>query len=246
MENASSRKREGVLASVIVGCFLSTTLSALSGFIAGFLAGCVYRMFHPNEYEPLLIWASQYGGWSALAHGIAGMIGGIFMSCFNRSGWTKPTFVVLYTLFGTFIGVSIGIAETIVPNVYLPKQFWEAPFAAGIFGLVVSLVSAVTNTRLMARMLSLSVTTKITLSFVLIALTLTLSLIATGLAPIMTRVDFVLSTAFRFLTILLIIALMALYIRYRSFRREVDEQRSSSSLFGIDGAKLTSHEKHRP
>ena len=246
LEKASSRKREGVLASVIVGGFLSTTLSALSGFIAGFLAGCVYRMFHPNEYEPLLIWASQYGGWSALAHGIAGMIGGILMSCFNQRSWTKPTFVVLYTLFGTFIGVSIGIAETIVPNVYLRKQFWEAPFAAGIFGLVVSLPFAVMNIRLMARMLSLAVTTKITMSFILIALTLTLSLFAIGLAPIMTRVDFVVGTALRFLAILLIIALLALYIRYRSFRREIDEQRSSSSLFGIDGAKLTSHEERQP
>lgn len=245
LENASSRKREGVLASIIVGGFLSTTLLALSGFIAGFLAGCVYRMFHPNEYEPLLIWASQYGGWSALAHGIAGMIGGILMSCFNQSGWTKQTFVVLYTLFGTFIGVSIGIAETIVPNVYLPKQFWEAPFAAGIFGLVVSLLFAVMNTRLMARMLLLAVTTKITLSYILIALTLTLSLVATGIAPIMTRVDFVVGTALRFLAIILIIVLAALCIRFRSFRREVDEQRGSSSLCGIAGGKVTSHEEHR-
>ena len=246
LENASSRKREGVLATMIVGGYLSTTVSAISGFIAGFLDGCVYRIFHPNEYEPLLIWASQYGGWSALAHAIAGMIGGIFMSCFNQRSWTKPTFVVLYTLFGTFIGVSIGVAETIVPNVYLRKQFWEAPFAAGIFGLVVSLASAVTNTRLMAHMRSLAVTTKITLSFVLIALTLTLSLVATGVAPIMIRVDFVVSTALRFLAIILIIALTALYIRYRSFRREVAKQRLSSSLCGVDGGKVTSHEEHRP
>lgn len=219
LENASSRKREGLLASIVVGGFLSTTISAFSGFIAGFSAGCVYRIVHPNDYEPLLIWASQYGGWSALAHGVAGMFGGIFLSTFNQRGWTKSSFVILYTLFGTCIGVSIGIAETIVPNVYLPKRFWEAPFTAGLSGLVVSLASAVTNTRLIAHMLSLGVTTKITLSFILIALTLTLSLFATGLAPIIAHVDFVVSTALRFLAIILIIAIIALYFRYRSFRR---------------------------
>lgn len=100
--------------------------------------------------------------------------------------------------------MSIGIAETIVPNVYLPKQFWEAPFAAGIFGFAI------------------------------------------GLAPIMTRVDFVVGTALRFLAIIRIIALMALYIRYRSIRREVDEQRDSSSLCGVDEGTVTSHEEHQP
>jgi len=66
---------------------------------------------------------------------------------------------------------------------------------------------------------NMAAATKIRLSFVLIALTLALALVATGLASVVFSVDFFVSTALRFLAIILIIARMALYIGYRRFRR---------------------------
>ena len=172
LDNAISPKREGTIASIVICTFLSATISAVGGFFAGFSAGCIYRIVHPNDDEPLLIWASQYGGWSALAHGVAGAFSGVLVYTFIHRRWTNLSFVVMYTLFGTCIGVSIGIAETIVPRVYLPERFWEAPFAAGLSGLIVSNFTAAKNIRLMMHMLSQAVATRITLSFILVGFTL--------------------------------------------------------------------------
>jgi hypothetical protein len=111
LDNTIPPKREGIIASLLVGAFLSATISAVGGFIAGFSAGCVYRIVHPNDYEPLLIWASQYGGWSALAHGVAGVLSSALIYTLVNQRWTNLSFVILYTLFGTCIGVTIGIVS---------------------------------------------------------------------------------------------------------------------------------------
>ena len=219
LETPSSARRDGILAFLLIGAFTSASISAVGGFIAGFLAGCVYRIMHKTDYEPFLLWGTQYGGWSALAHGIAGILGGALICTLGHRRWTNFSFVVLYTIYGTCIGVLIGIAETIVPSVYLSARFWEAPFAAGVFGLVVSLFTAVWSTRFVARMRLLAVETKTTLAYVLIGFTLMFALLVAAFAPIIARVDFVTSTVLRFLTIALIVALLVLYAGYRKFRR---------------------------
>lgn len=204
-----------ILESVVLCLYVTTSIAILAGFIAGFSAGCVYRSVQTADNSPALLWAVQYGGLSALAHGVAGIVGGMWITIGRRFRWATPIFAGSYPVFGLVVGTLIGMAQTIVPSHYLPEQFWEAPFASSLAGLVASILAARLILRCVAKVLQIQVATQIRLTYGLTGGILALLLALAMLVSLAPGVDFVLGTILRFVSIALILSLVALYVGYR-------------------------------
>lgn len=211
----SVNRRVTTLASAVLCVYLTTFIASLAGFGAGFSAGWVYRWFHRADDSPALFWAAQYGGLSALAHAVAGMLGGIFLAVWGRCRWAGSVWFGCYTAVGLGVGILIGMAQTVVPSHYLPEQFWEAPFAASLLGLAASALAARVILRCIRQLGRTGLDAQRRWVYVATSGILLVLLGASSLGSAARGVDFALATVLQFVSFALVLSLGALYVRYR-------------------------------